>query len=195
MSSDPRPRDVVKFFMKKIGEVQKDVQSRNGGITRSDVTYTVDECPRGKDCSAGGSFESDKNKGYTNAYRHLISCLSSGKEKNLIKKYKDLLPMNNGPNQSTIQIHFQVQMQGNPREKAMFEYINLIVSLSLPVIYVQNPILRSFSKVDVHIGYKSIQETILHLVEKVEVCIKNDLSGTRGALMHDGWTDDMEILN
>ena len=92
--------------------------------------------------------------------------------------------------QLTIPSNFRSGIGGSPREKAMYEYINLIVTLSLPISFIENETVRSFCKSDVRLSYRVLRDTIYKLVEIVETYIKDEMKDTRGAVMHDSWTNN-----
>jgi len=184
MSEKKKYTAVAKFFLTKKEEITKDVTSRKGNETRKGVTYCVYSCPRKEHCTAKGSIEIEKGTGLTNGFMHLKTCIASGSEKLLLEKYEELKTASGTLTQSSI----AWKLCTSPKEKAMYEYINIIVSLSLPISYIENPIFRSFSKHSVKFSLKTLRETIYKLVEIVETNISKELEDTRGAVMHDGWS-------
>lgn len=67
----------------------------------------------------------------------------------------------------------------------MYCYIHTIVALSLPISYVANHDFGDFRKIDKRISIKAFHETILQLVELVEVGVRKNLERTQGAVMND----------
>lgn len=75
------------------------------------------------------------------------------------------------------------------RDKAIHDWIELMVMNSLPLSVVEDPLYRKFSKHDVEISSKTIKEVLFKLVELVEPKIAAELQAAGcGALMHDAWT-------
>lgn len=89
---------------------------------------------------------------------------------------------------SSIPSNFDANLSSTARNKAMYNYMEVIISLSFPISYVKNPKFRGFSGCDVSISLKELRETICKLFEIIEVAIRNELKGTRGTIMHDAWT-------
>ena len=56
--------------------------------------------------------------------------------------------------------YFPVIEAANNREKAIFEYIKLIVLRNLPVKIVEDPMFRDFCKFDEKLFVKTLKETL-----------------------------------
>ena len=69
-------------------------------------------------------------------------------------------------------------------------YLDFIISLSLPISYVENGIFRSFSRAEENISVKSFRSTLFEVVKLVEISIRNEMNGTKGSVMHDSWTNN-----
>lgn len=67
-------------------------------------------------------------------------------------------------------------------------YIDVIVSLYLPIVYVENKKLCHFGRKDDDVSVKAFRETVFNLVELVELSIRQAMKETRWAFMYDGWT-------
>lgn len=85
-----------------------------------------------------------------------------------------------------IQSYFETTLYTNPLEKTRIRYIYVFISLSLPISYVENDEFSEFSGIDVLLSVRSLRNTILKLVELVELAIRNDLKNTCVAVIHDG---------
>ena len=152
----PTLKDVVLLLMKKEEVVYKDVDGRNE--TRSNVLHCVYECSRKHNCRSGGRIVFEKNRGFSNAYAHLKSCIVSGNEADLLQTYFSALQNSSMSGQSSIKDHFCINLSSSPREQAMYSYIKAITMLSLPVSYMENASFREFSKHTEVLSVKSLKE-------------------------------------
>jgi hypothetical protein len=77
-----------------------------------------------------------------------------------------------------------------PKEKAVYGYLKFLVMKSLPVSYVEDPMVREFSKFGEHpVSRDTLTRTIIQLVELVEGKITKEMEDSpHGGLLHDGWT-------
>eukprot|EP00171_Calliarthron_tuberculosum_P001829 IDg1829t1 len=87
----------------------------------------------------------------------------------------------------TIISHFNIRSLSD-YELAMNRYTRLIVLKSLPVSYVEDLIVRQFSKFNVNIKRETIECVLYKIVEIVEKRITSVMRDTRGALIYDGWS-------
>ena len=70
----------------------------------------------------------------------------------------------------------------------MNDYIRRIVLKHIPIIHVEDTIVRSFSKHRVHLSHQTVVEVIFKLDELVEARIAEEITGKQGAVIFDGWT-------
>lgn len=191
MTGKPKMEDVVKALMKKKPDAKKDVTGRTGArATRENVDCYVYACPRGDNCKNDPPVVSfPKNTGWKTPYSHLVSCLAGGKQESLHEVYKTCTQEGTDCDGNTqMSKYFQSTLSATPRERAMFRFINVIIALSLPITYVENPVFREFASVGVNISMKALRETLFKMVELVEMAIRTDMKSTHGAVMHDGWS-------
>ena len=172
MSPEPSAKEIVELLMTKLSE------ERNS----SGKVYNVYQCPRGELCIAKGKFRFLKGCGYTNPLNHVRTCLAGGSKAELLKIYETTRK------EKETNSSFSLLSIFSQEEKALYDYINLIVTQSLSISIVEQPEFRLISKHSVVLSRKKVRETILSLVQVVEETIINELKGTRGALMHDSWT-------
>ncbi len=74
------------------------------------------------------------------------------------------------------------------REKAMYGYLRLIVFKNLPIEYVTDKDVRSFSKYSAQFCLSTFKETLFKLVKIVEKKIELELNQVKGSITYDGWT-------
>lgn len=191
MTGKLKMEDVVKALMKKRPDTKKDITGRTGArTTRENVDCYVYACPRGDKCKNDPPVVSfPKNTGWKTAYSHLIACVAGGQQAKLHEVYKMCTTEGTDCNGNTaISKYFQSTLSATPRERAMFLFINVVISLSLPINYVENPVFREFGSVGVSISVKALRETLFKMVELVEMAIRTEMKSTHGAVMHDGWS-------
>ncbi len=115
-------------------------------------------CLQGEKCRSGETFSFPKDSGYTNPVNHLNSCVADGQISillQLITEKQMHLKKNS---------QFQELILVTKRERAMYSYVKLIVTQSLPLSIVEQKEFRSFAKFDVLLSYKSVRQKILNLV-------------------------------
>ena len=126
-SKQPSAKQIVETLMVKKGEEQKSVNSRLGSASSKDRTFLVYSCPRGEKCRSGGTFSFPKGSGYTNSLNHLKSCVADVQMFILLQRYTEK------------QMHlkkysqFQELILVTERERAMYTYVNLTDTQSLPL--------------------------------------------------------------
>ena len=183
----PKPELVVKALMTKNDDIAKDIRSRKGTQPRLRVSCYSYSCPRGVLCkNRPPVVEFQKGSGLRNPYSHLISCLCNGDEEKLIEMYRST----QHNSRDTIESYFSSTLSYKPREKAMNMYLDIIISLSLPISYVENRIFRSFSRAEENISAKSFRSTLFEVVKLVEISIRNEMNRTKGSVMHDSPTNN-----
>ncbi len=75
------------------------------------------------------------------------------------------------------------------KEKAMADWIELIVMQNLPISAITNELFRKFCKHGHVFGVAMTRETFFQLMILVQKRISDDMKKAKGgALMHDGWT-------
>eukprot|EP00171_Calliarthron_tuberculosum_P003916 IDg3916t1 len=180
---DPTPRECVETLMRCDREVDRLVTSR--GITKT-RPHRVFICPRST-CTSKEVF-SQKTSGYTNPYRHLLRCFRSEYELfTAVRERQNAIQRESGGTVMTD--YFPVVEAANPAEKAMHAYIQLVVMRDAPLTVTEDPIYRSFCKYDAKISHKTLKAVIFALTELVEEKISTEMRSTKGAIIHDGWTD------
>lgn len=154
------------------------------------VTYLVFECPMGENCSIGGNVSFRANTGWSNPYRHLLICVSNGDEVHLTQYFESV---RDNTNHNTGLRRLLTPNMGSigpsSRERAMFDYIRMHTLLSLPLSMVESDALHRFSKYDYKFSEKNVKEVMLLLVELVEIKIGEEMRETKGAIVHDAWTN------
>eukprot|EP00171_Calliarthron_tuberculosum_P005080 IDg5080t1 len=182
--SRPSPRDVVRMLMKQDPDIKKDIQSARG-LTRKDVVHHVFVCPRGGLCKSGGRVVSEKGAGFSNPYKHLKSCISDGDIDHLMEVFERQRAESRVFGAGTPET---LVISSTQKEKAMFAYLRLIVLKSLPIGYVTDPIIRSFSKFEVVFSKQKVKSVVFKLTELVEIRIARIMENAQGGIVHDGWT-------
>eukprot|EP00171_Calliarthron_tuberculosum_P009475 IDg9475t1 len=85
--------------------------------------------------------------------------------------------------------YFPVVESASPAQKAMHAYIQLVSMRNAPLSIIEDPLFRSFCKYDEKITIKTLKAVIFSLTQLVEENITKEMRATKGAIMHDGWTD------
>eukprot|EP00171_Calliarthron_tuberculosum_P023569 IDg23569t1 len=179
-----RPGDVVRMLMTQRPDIERDVRSSRGTIRRN-VLHCVFECPRGEQCKVGGQVVFEKNTGFTNPFKHLKSCVSDGDESHLFELFRSHRDSNRLFGGSSKE---KAILSVTKKEQAMYGYLRLIVTKSLPVSYVSDPALRAFSKYEHEFGLPYTKRVIAQLTKLVEGRIAKAMAGSQGAILHDGWS-------
>ena len=128
----------------------------------------------------------DVTAGPTNAYNHLVGCYGSTEavEEVYLECRKRMML---GQGQS-IDSYLKAS-KATPREDAVYDWINVIVEKSMPLAYVEDDTMRSFSRHTVRLSKKYIKDVIYKLVELVEKAVGDEMKHAPiGAIMHDGWS-------
>jgi len=185
---NPTKEQCVKLLMKQADDVVRDVPNKKGGSKRRNVTCCVYICPLKDNCKKTGKVVFEKGSGWTNPFRHLLSCVSDNNVDDLHQLYKttkkDKLRDGDLRNSDNISI----EITATEREKAMHAYMRFITFMSLPISYVQTPEIRRFCKYDTGFSFVYFKEVMFKLTELVEKRIGQLMRGTKGAILHDGWT-------
>lgn len=132
-----------------------------------------------------------ENKGWSNPYSHLKSCYGRGQDSKtqeitICDLYQKAL-VDSRKKGGTILHHFQRNALSE-YDRSMYRYIRLIVMKNTAVSIVEDEDYRQFAEFKVPIGAKTIVSVIFKLVALVEQCIGDEMEGSRGALMYDGWS-------
>eukprot|EP00171_Calliarthron_tuberculosum_P000144 IDg144t1 len=188
MASKPGKKEIVLLLMKQKADVIRDVDGRVGAVTRNNVPHIVLACPFGERCKVGGEVVTEKGTGYTNPYKHLKSCVSGGDEKHLLELYNVALAAKRRSGLTNTRFDLPSVTPPTQREKDLYAYLKIIIMRCLPVNNVWDPEFRDFSKCHSHFGVHFFKEILFKLTELVEQEIARDMQGTKGAIVHDGWT-------
>jgi len=174
------PKDIVLACMKFIIKETR-------YIDQEKKVYLVYECPKDS-CKARISFM-DKS-GYRNPYMHLVRCYGKGKEDKDAKSIVDTLYRDARKKQrekgGSIRSHF-ISGTLSEYEKAIYCYLKYIILKDIPIRHIESSEFRNLSKFNFPISAKTLTSVILQLVVLVENIIIHEISGKKGALMHDGW--------
>ena len=189
MESKPSYKEVVLELMKFVKSKDEKSSEHSLANTKKRKVWLTYQCPREACSKKTVTFLS--GSGFKNPFSHLTTCYSKGKtakekEDHVFKLYLDAVEKRNNKGGS-IRSHFDSN-QLSDYDKAMFEYARLIIMKRLPVSYVEDHIVRSFSKYSVNISHKIFVEVLFKLVELVEKKISNEIKDKKGALLFDGWT-------
>eukprot|EP00171_Calliarthron_tuberculosum_P002931 IDg2931t1 len=182
----PQQRDVVHMLMSRKPNILRDVSSSRG-VSRKNVEHHVYACPRGDQCRSGGTVMFEKGSGYSNPFKHLRTCVSDGDDSRLFEIFYSRRNEKRqfGPGASSA-----VLTSATKKEQAMHCMLRFIVLKSMPISYVEDPIVRSFSKLEQNFSIKFTKSVIFKLTELVEQRIARILASTMGAIVHDGWTSN-----
>lgn len=126
-----------------------------------------------------------KNSGFNIPARQLKKCIAHSDEVTLKHLYHDMLKQSAlRPKKSLASKFF---LRANPREKALNDYIFLIVFNSLPPSTVEDQNIRTFSKHTERFSRKTIKRMIFKLTGLVEKQISQELqAATNGKILQDG---------
>ena len=102
-----------------------------------------------------------KGKGWTNPCSHLKTCLCHGKMSELHAMY--MLRK-----QHELSDFFTPIVNISNTEKAMYDWIELIVEESLPISVIRKKSYRRFKKDETNFSQEKLKETLCKLVELVE---------------------------
>eukprot|EP00171_Calliarthron_tuberculosum_P003890 IDg3890t1 len=182
--SDPHPRDFVRMLMVQKPDITRDVTSSRRA-SRNNAVFHVFECPRGDLCRSGGSIVFEKGTGFSNPFKHLRTCLADGDQQELIRLFN---LHRDEKRQFGKAVSPEMTVTATKKEQAMFAYIRIIVLKSLPISYVEDAQVRSFSRFDFKFSMKLTKSVMFKLTELVEKRIAILMAGTKGAIIHDGWT-------
>lgn len=147
-------QDVVKASMTREEDVRKDISSYQNGNERLSVICGVYTCPRAKLCTklvGTGSFS--RNAGWSTPYFYLLSCLEGGN----LKKLKELYKFAEQPANGWISSYLISSSSLKAREKTRYQLIDSLISLSLPVSFIENLTVRNSGKLKSSTCIKSIQ--------------------------------------
>ena len=86
-----------------------------------------------------------------------------------------------------IGLHFKSDTLSE-RENSIISYVSYIVLENCPFSIVTSKTYRRFNKYQCAVTVETIQETLLKLVELVELRIAKEMENTKGALLFDGWS-------
>lgn len=77
-----------------------------------------------------------------------------------------------------------------PRERAIHDYVQMIVEENWPLTCVRKTSYQDMVKHGINISYETISMVIFVLGEVVEEKMMKKMKGKKGILLHDGWTQD-----
>jgi hypothetical protein len=76
-----------------------------------------------------------------------------------------------------------------PKERAIADWMKLIVDKDKPLSDVEDEVMRSFSKHEVKVSAKLMKDVIYKLTEDVQAAISKEMvAAPIGSIMHDGWS-------
>jgi hypothetical protein len=181
----PRPKPTQEAVVKALMPCKEEhglVKKRDGDMVNALLKRF--SCPK-PGCSHVSTVAA--KSGYTNPYSHLKRCY--GEEDFLLELYDDAIAEKECQGNQGSVGDFFMKWSATAAEKAMHDYIELIVCKSLPITAVEDQLYRKFSKHTSKFGVKRIREVIFQLVELTEKIITKELKAAPcGAIMHDGWS-------
>ncbi len=131
------------------------------------------------------------NTGFTNPYRHLLTCCGRNKpfdkQEIVIADLLEAAQISAKKSGGTILSHFNVNALSD-YEKALHAYLRLIVLRNLRLSIVECTSFRSLSKFSEVIRCRQLTAAIVELATLVEKCISDEIPQTKGAVIYDSWT-------
>ena len=134
-------------------------------------------CPRKELYLAGGKRIFEKGYSFSSPYKHLKRCLSEGNEEHFIKLFRQSCDEKR---------RFRTSRN---EQIANYIYIRIIFLNSLPVTYFKDLIVRNFSRFETKFGYNYLKSVLARFTQLEEERISRVMNGTKGAIVHDGWTN------
>lgn len=177
--NDATPKEIVEALCPPVESYEINTTTKDGVAVRRKMLKT--SCPK-PGCRKRLTWQ--QRSGFNNPFTHLCACYGRG---NLMDMYKEAKGEALAFGGETI-AYFACD-SASPREKAIIDWVELIVMNRLPITAVEDKNFRSFSKHKHLIGVKVLKEVLFTLVELVEAKIAEELAQAGcGALMHDAWT-------
>ena len=131
-------------------------------------------------------------KGTGNAFKHLCNAHFNGDENAVAEAYVDALELQEKSSSGGTLSKFVSVESASSKEKAIFDWIVLMVMDNIPLSSVNNSHFRQFSKhrpEDVF-SVEMIKETLIQLWALVELLIADEMKQVGiGAIMHDAWSE------
>jgi len=183
MQKNPSQKEVVQLLCQYVGEELKEIL--NPKTSEKEVKpHLIYKCIS-KRCSIGGSIVFQKASGYQNPYSHLKRCVSNGDESHLIKLFYE-----NRNKKTVSQFFIPSATKSKPSKiNALFDWLMLIIEKNLPLQFIEEPLLRHFSKHNHKFSRVMLKSVILRLVELVEKRISQEMKEAGcGSILHDGWS-------
>ena len=162
--------------------------SRDKNGNRTSKIYEKYNCCKAS-CQTEVIFQ--RSAAYNNPYFQIRSCYAKGKSlseqdrvlRELFEQSRNAAKKHRG----TIRSHFDVNSLSD-YDKAMYDYIRIIIMKNLALGMCEDTEMRDFSKYDVNLSRKTVTEVIIQLIELVEIEIAEETKETKGAILYDGWT-------
>eukprot|EP00171_Calliarthron_tuberculosum_P002904 IDg2904t1 len=183
--TNPTPRECVETLMVLIREEVRAVKSKDSQIEKMHRVY---QCPRGLHCDTK-EIVCQNSRRFTNPFRHPSRCYKSISD--LYAAFRERQnAMCASTGETVISNYFPSTDTVNKREQAKYAYLQLVVLRNEPLSIVEDRIYRDFSMYeDQRISRKTPREVMFSLFEIVENRISAEMRVTKGAILHDGWTD------
>ena len=103
------------------------------------ITYLCYECPIKEKCTRAGKVYLRERTGWSNSYKHVVWCVTNGDEQQLTKQFESA---REDKSYSSVLRRLTTtcisKFGSDSRERAMFDYIKLITTMSLPLLIVQD---------------------------------------------------------
>ena len=175
----PKPKDIVKAVMKYRGREDLPVNPN---------TRHIYQCMKP---GCGREIKFLAKSGLSNPYFHLRSCYASdlprSEQEAVVKKLFQNALYEETKLSGSILSDFNVAALSET-DKAVFNYLRLIIMCSMPISIIKNPVFRRVSWFDVRIKHKTLVEVILSLVGLVEGRISAEMESRVGEIMYDSWS-------
>jgi len=164
MTTRPDKNSIVQRLCHTHGEAYREVKSRSGDKVQK--LHNTCICPR---CNK--TLFSQKGSGPGNVIEHLKKCLTVNKTMEELHECYYANIKKNGK-ESGITSFFSVA--NNTENKALYDWIELIVMNSLPVDSPENKLFRRVFKHSYHFSANRIKKIILQMVEICEYRKRNE---------------------
>ena len=175
-------KEIVQELMSLVANEEKVVNGKA-------VKYVTYQCPKPTCLSKKISFQ--LGSGYQNPYAHLRSCygrgLNTAEQDKLIHGMYEEARAAFRSTGGSISSHFKSDTLSE-LEKSINSWVRLIIIESCPFSIVTSKEFRRFNRYTADVGIETVQQTIIKMVELVELRIQKEMEKTKGAIMFDGWS-------
>ena len=166
----PTQKHVVTTVMKNCGSETFTIGKR----------YQKFQCPN-SGCRAILRFL--ENTGYSNQYRHILSCYAKHKsleeQERVLSDLFQSVVQNAQSTGNTVLNHFR-SVSHSDFEKVIHSHLCLVIFCFLP--------LNIVSKYSEFVSSKKLMDVMIYLVGLLEIKIGVEMKKTKGAFMYDGWS-------